>query len=62
MSYFWLVLLLVGLVILVVGYRRNNRNILLGAALLMLASVAVPEMVEGFQEGYSDARHGTSAG
>ena len=56
MEYSGLILLVVGAVLLVVGYRKNSRNILVGAALLLLASHALPDFVAGVQEGYSEAR------
>lgn len=56
MEYLGLILLVVGAVLLVVGYRGNSRNILVVAALLLLASHALPEFVAGVQEGYSGAR------
>ena len=63
MEYLGLILLVVGAVLLVVGYRRNSRNILVGAALLLLASHALPDFVTGIQDGYSEARAQTvSAG
>ena len=61
MEYVGLALLLVGAVLLVVGYRRNSRNILLGAALLLLASHALPEFVAGVQGGFAEASARTMA-
>ncbi|WP_447935673.1 hypothetical protein [Stenotrophomonas lactitubi] len=52
------VLLAAGLVALVLGYRRSNRNMLLCAGLLLLAFNGVEDFVDGFAAGYagSDAR------
>jgi hypothetical protein len=44
-------LLIVGLIALVIGYRRTNRNVLLFAALTLLAAGAVSEFVTGFNDG-----------
>jgi len=62
MDYLQIVLLLLGLVFLVVGYRKNSRNILLSASLLILALYVSgdfgKEFMEGFMEGYnSSIRH-----
>lgn len=51
------VLLVTGLVALVIGYRKDNRNVLLCAALLLLASGALSQVVSGFSD--SQARHET---
>ncbi|MDR7191319.1 hypothetical protein [Luteimonas terrae] len=48
-------LLVVGLTLLVIGYRRNNRNLLLGAAVVLLACGAIPEFVAGFHAGVSSS-------
>ncbi|WP_281401890.1 hypothetical protein [Thermomonas brevis] len=37
---------------LVIGYRRNDRNLLLAAAILLLLAGALGGMVEGFLEGW----------
>ncbi|HDS0950625.1 TPA: hypothetical protein QDZ34_000699 [Stenotrophomonas maltophilia] len=52
------VLLAAGLVMLVLGYRRSNRNLLLCAGLLLLAFNGVEDFAAGFADGYagSDAR------
>lgn len=46
-------LLLAGLATLVVGYRRDRRNVLLAAALLLLASGTLGNFVHGFQDGWA---------
>lgn len=48
-----IVLLIAGIGTLVVGYRRNHRNLMLSAALLLLASGALPEAVRGFSDGFN---------
>ncbi|MEX2498375.1 MAG: hypothetical protein WD397_05820 [Wenzhouxiangellaceae bacterium] len=44
-------LLISGLIVLVIGYRSNNRNLLLLAAILLLFSCALTEFATGFAEG-----------
>ena len=62
MYYFEIFMLIVGLVLLVVGYRKNSRNILLGAAFVWLAAGALPQFIEGMEEGYLGASQVRSAG
>ena len=45
-----ILLLVAGLAVLVVGYRRHNRNLMLAAALVLLAAGSVSEVVSGFNE------------
>jgi uncharacterized membrane protein YhfC len=52
---FELVLLAVGITLLVFGYRRNNRNVLLLAALVLLAAGALPDVLSGIEEGYRES-------
>jgi hypothetical protein len=47
------VLLAVGVICLVIGYRRNSRNILLVAALVLFAAAGLRGFVDGFVDGYS---------
>ena len=46
-------LLAAGLVALVLGYRRSNRNMLLCAGLLLLAFNGVEDFADGFAAGYA---------
>lgn len=55
MEYLGLVLLVLGAGLLIFGYRRNSRNVLVAAALLLLASHALPAFVGGVQQGWSEA-------
>lgn len=56
MYYLEISLLVIGFVMLVVGYRKSNRNILLGAALVLLASGALPDLVRGIEQGVLEAQ------
>lgn len=49
---FEIICLLAGVASLVVGYRRNRRNVMLLAAVLLFASSAGPQMAQGFRDGY----------
>jgi len=42
---------IVGLILLVLGYRRNNRNLLLAAALCLWIGAGVNDFVRGFLDG-----------
>ena len=43
--------LAVGVALAVLGYRKNNRNILLSSAIVLLAYGVLPEFVAGFNAG-----------
>jgi len=49
-------LFVVGLILLVVGYRKNHRNLLLCAAITLFLSAGLGSMVEGFRDGYLTSR------
>ena len=51
MYYIEITLFLIGLVLLVVGYRSRNRNVMLSAAIILFMSAAVDSLVGGFLEG-----------
>lgn len=42
---------IIGLVLLVLGYRRNNRNLLLAAALCLWIGAGVNDFARGFMDG-----------
>jgi hypothetical protein len=44
-------LLIAGFILLLVGYRKNSRNILAGSAIVLLLAGAFPDFVAGFQDG-----------
>lgn len=45
------VLEVVGLVLLVIGYRRSNRNLLLAASLCLWFGGSLSDFVHGFMDG-----------
>jgi hypothetical protein len=47
---------LVGLILLVIGYRTSNRNMLLAAAVILWIGSGVPDMVQGFNDGWRSVR------
>lgn len=52
MYYLEISLFVIGVALLIVGYRRNRRNVMLVAAILLYLSGAVGDFVKGVQEGY----------
>jgi uncharacterized membrane protein YozB (DUF420 family) len=48
-------LMCVGLVLLVVGYRRNHRNLMLAAALVLMAFGTLQDFGRGVIDGYQQA-------
>lgn len=52
MDYLEIPLVVTGVVLLVVGYRNNRRNILLAAAIILFLSGALGSFMEGVREGY----------
>lgn len=51
------VLVLIGLILLVIGYRKSNRNVLLVAALVLLTSGTFNDFAEGFWAGAKSSAH-----
>ena len=47
---------LVGLILLVIGYRTSNRNMLLAAAFILWTGSGVPDLVRGFSDGWHAVR------
>ena len=62
MYYFEITLFLIGIVLLVMGYRKRNRNLMLSAAILLFLSAAMDSLVSGFVEGYEQSKAGHQAG
>ncbi len=53
-------LLVIGIALLIGGYRKNNRNILFAAAVILFASVAIVGFVNGFKDGFSGTQNSQS--
>ena len=51
LSTFSLLLELAGLVLLILGYRKANRNLMLAAALCLWLGAGIPDFARGFLEG-----------
>ena len=52
MYYLEILLFVIGLALIIAGYRKNNRNILLAAAIAWLAAGAPPNFMTGVEEGF----------
>ncbi len=50
-----LILLVAGIIVLVIGYRRNHRNLMLIAAILLLLSGTLTDAATGFAAGFSES-------
>jgi disulfide bond formation protein DsbB len=61
MYYVEITLFVVGLVLLIVGYRKNRRNVLLVAAIVLFLSGALGSFVKGYKDGYSGSRNAHSS-
>ena len=53
MFYLELISLVLFIVLITIGYRKNSRNVMLAASLCLLLGLAGPGFIEGFKEGYS---------
>jgi lipoprotein signal peptidase len=56
MEYLQIGLLAAGIALLVVGYRKDRRNQLLLAAILLFLAGALGEFANGFMQGYHEVR------
>ena len=56
MYYMEIALLVAGVIVLVIGYRKNRRNVLLTAAVLLFLAGALGSFFDGFADGYDQAR------
>lgn len=61
MFYVEIVLLVLGVVLLVAGYRRDRRNLLLAGAIVLFLSSAGPQLVSGAVQGFHDGWAASSA-
>ncbi|WP_435276360.1 hypothetical protein ACMAZF_05000 [Psychrobium sp. nBUS_13] len=50
---FELIGIIVFVALSVIGYKKNNRNIMLTGSMCLLVALAAPEFVAGFIEGYN---------
>ncbi|MGL1959425.1 MAG: hypothetical protein OCD00_19250 [Colwellia sp.] len=50
-----IVSLLLFLVLIVLGYKKNSRNIMLVASICLLVGLAAPDFVSGLIDGYATA-------
>lgn len=48
--------LVVGLALLVIGYRKHHRNLLAASALLLLVAGGGQDFIEGFRDGVQHGR------
>ena len=56
MLYASLGLFIIGIIVLVVGYRKNDRNMLVVAAIILFTSAALEGFVQGLEEGLMEAQ------
>lgn len=54
MIYVVAALFVIGVVLLVIGYRRSHRNLLLSGATVLFASAVVQPFIQGFIQGFHD--------
>jgi hypothetical protein len=55
------IVFVLGLILLVLGYRKTHRNHMLLGAILMVASLAAPDFVRGFQQGFTESQRAHQA-
>lgn len=53
MEYIEIILLVVGVIALIVGYRKNQRNVLLFAAIVLFLAATVGDFAHGILDGYN---------
>ena len=51
MSYIAIALLVIGVLMLVIGYRKNSRNMLAASALILLMAAGLGDFATGFKQG-----------
>ena len=52
MVYIVAALFIIGVALLVMGYRKNHRNLLLTGAIVLFASAVVQPFIQGFIKGF----------
>lgn len=58
MAVFQIVLMVLGVAIFAIGYRKTHRNRMLIGTVLMLLAFAIPDFIKGFGEGFTDGFNG----
>lgn len=53
MVYLEVITLILFVLLTIFGYRKNSRNIMLAASLCLLFGLAGPDVISGFQQGFS---------
>ncbi|MEP1382382.1 MAG: hypothetical protein ABJK64_01170 [Paraglaciecola sp.] len=43
------------IILMTIGYKRGNRNIMLGASICLIVALAGPDFISGVSEGFKDA-------
>lgn len=51
MVYLVVALFVIGVALLVAGYRKNHRNLLLAGAIVLFASAVAQPFIQGFPQG-----------
>jgi hypothetical protein len=54
MYYLEVISLILFVVLMIIGYKKNNRNIMLASSLCLLLGLAGPDFISGFKKGYSE--------
>ena len=56
-----IVVFVLGAILLLLGYSKTHRNHMLLGAMLMVATLAVPDFVRGFQQGFAESQRAHQA-
>ena len=57
MAVLQIVLMVLGVALFAMGYRKTHRNRMLIGTVLIVLAFAMPEFVRGFGEGFADGYH-----
>ncbi|KTG23879.1 hypothetical protein AWR38_07625 [Idiomarina sp. WRN-38] len=57
MFYIEILLLVLFVILLAVGYKKNNRNMMLVASLCLVLATALPSLSSGIQEGFDQTKN-----